>query len=413
MGQPTPPPSDSPALPRLARVEAIHVRVPFRRPILDATGEYTHRRSWLLRIVDEDGAEGLGEAALNPVAEDVTTGALALLMRELVPALAAGRPPAWAELVRQGEPGRAAMAAVDGALAALVAARGAVIAGGGTAAAAAAPIPVSAAIGFGGPGAGAEAAAQAVELGFGTLKLRAGFERVTDQLVARIRAVRAAVGPEPQLRIDAGGAWDLETATERLAALEPFRIEYVEQPLAAWDLIGHATLRERVRVPVALDESIDSEASARAALAEGAADVIIVKPARVGGPAATGRIVDAASGAGAANAATVSVVLSTYFETGVGVAAALRVAAAMRTDARGAIRTKTPEPAHDLATAGLLVHDLLGVPLPIEKGRMAVPAVVSLDESVIDRYALERFEAHPDRLVGARMPAHTDHDPSG
>jgi len=405
MRQPTTPPSDSPALPHLARVEAIHVRVPFRRPILDATGEYTHRRSWLLRIVDEDGAEGLGEAALNPIAEDVTTGALALLMREIVPALAAGRPPTWAELAREGEPGRAAMAAVDGALAALAAAPGAGAAGAG--AAAAAPIPVSAAIRFGGPDAGAEAAAQAVELGFGTLKLRAGFERVTDQLVARIRAVRAAVGPEPQLRIDAGGAWDLETAAERLTALEPFRIEYVEQPLAAWDLIGHATLRERVDVPIALDESIDSEGSAHAALAEGAADAIIVKPARVGGLAATRRIVDAASAAGAA------VVLGTYFETGVGIAAALRVAAAMRTDARSAARTTTPEPAHDLATAGLLVHDLLSVPLPIEKGRMAVPAVVSLDESVVDRYALERFEARPVRLVGARTPDRAGHDPSG
>ena len=94
MRQPTGPASasESPALPRLARVEAIHVRVPFRRPILDATGEYTHRRSWLLRIVDEDGAEGLGEAALHPIAEDVTTGALAMLIREIVPELAAGRP---------------------------------------------------------------------------------------------------------------------------------------------------------------------------------------------------------------------------------------------------------------------------------------------------------------------------------
>jgi L-alanine-DL-glutamate epimerase-like enolase superfamily enzyme len=385
MRQPTTPNSDSPALTHLARVEAIHVRVPFRRPILDATGEYTHRRSWLLRIVDEGGAEGLGEAALNPIAEDVTTGALALLMREIVPSLAAGRPPIWAELAREGEPGRAAMAAIEGALAALAAARGAAAAGGG--AAAAAPIPVSATIGFGGPDAGAEAAAQAVELGFGTLKLKAGFERVTDQLVARIRAVRAAVGPEPQLRIDAGGAWDLTTATERLAALEPFRIEYVEQPLAAWDLIGHASLRERVDVPIALDESIDSEGSVRAVLAEGAADVIIVKPARVGGLAATRRIVDAASGT------RVAVVLGTYFETGVGIAAALRVAAAMRTDGRAAVGATTPERAHGLATAGLLVHDLLGVPLPIEKGRMAVPDGVSLDESLVDRYALERFEA--------------------
>ena len=85
------PDSDAAALPRLARVEAIHVRVPFRRPLLDATGEFTHRRSWLLRVVDEEGREGLGEAALNPIAEDVTTGALATLIREIAPALAAGR----------------------------------------------------------------------------------------------------------------------------------------------------------------------------------------------------------------------------------------------------------------------------------------------------------------------------------
>jgi L-alanine-DL-glutamate epimerase-like enolase superfamily enzyme len=62
------PSADTAATPRLALVEAIHVRVPFRRPLLDATGEFTHRRSWLLRVVDEQGREGLGEAALNPFA---------------------------------------------------------------------------------------------------------------------------------------------------------------------------------------------------------------------------------------------------------------------------------------------------------------------------------------------------------
>jgi o-succinylbenzoate synthase len=384
------------ALPRLVRVEAIHVRIPFRRPLLDASGEYTHRRSWLLRVVDEDGNEGFGEAALDPIATDVTTGALARLVREIAPALIAGRLPGWSGLAAEGEPGRAAMAAVDGAISALLASRGAGGASpGGASPSVASPgdastgrpaagasddaatIPVSAAIQFGGPDAGAEAAAHLVELGFQTLKLRAGFERATDQLVDRLRALRAAVGPEPRLRIDASGAWDLDTATERIDAVEPFRIEFVEQPLTAWDVAGHAALRERVRVPIALDESIDSEGSARAALAEGAADVIVVKPARVGGLAATTRIVEAARATG------VSVVLGTYFETGVGIASALRIAASM----------PAPGPAHGLATAGLLVHDLLAAPLAIDKGRMAVPDAVALDESEVDRYALERFEA--------------------
>ena len=378
---------DPVVLPHLVRVEAVHVRVPFRRPILDATGEYTHRRSWLLRVVDEDGNEGLGEAALDPISTDTTIGALARLMREMVPALADGRAPVWSELTAEGEPGRAAMAAVDGALVALLAAQAA----GATAldartATPPATIPVSATISFGGPNAGADAAAQAIELGFGTLKLRAGFERTTDQLVDRLRAIRGAVGPEPRLRIDIGGVWDLETAAERMAAIEPFRIEYVEQPLAAWDLTGHAALRERVRVPIALDESIDSEGSARAALSDKAADVLIVKPARVGGLAATLRIANAASAVGA------SAVLGTFFETGVGIAAVLRIAAAMRGE-RALEGPPALETAHGLATAGLLIHDLLAAPLAIEKGRMAVPDVVALDEGEVDRYTLERFEA--------------------
>jgi L-Ala-D/L-Glu epimerase len=391
-------------LPRLARVEAIHVRVQFRRPLLDATGEFTHRRSWLLRLVDEDGVEGVGEAALSPFASDVATGSLASFMREFVPALAAGKMPNWAELAAEGEPGRAAMAGLDGALAALRAARAAA---GTTRADGSGPaaIPVSAMIAFGGPVAGADAAAQAVELGFRTLKLRAGFERTTDQLVDRLRAIRAAVGPEPRLRVDAGGSWDLETATERIEGIAPFRVEYVEQPLVAWDVTGHASLRERVRTPIALDESIDSEGSARAALADRAADVIVVKPARVGGLAATMRIVDSAAAAGA------TVVLGTYYETGVGIAAVLRIAAAMRmardsgqgarragarTVASGrAVEEAGFEPAHGLATAGILVHDLLAMPLPIEDGAMAVPDVVALDEDEVDRYATERFEARP------------------
>ena len=391
-------PTDPTPLPQLARVEAIHVRVPFRRPLLDATGEFTHRRSWLLRLVDEEGNEGLGEAALSPVAGDVTTGSLATLLRQIVPALAAGKALVWAELAAEGEPGRAAMAGVDGAAGALLAARSAssgtaTARDPGRAAAAFPTIPVSAIIAFGGPDAGADAAAQAVELGFETLKLRAGFERTTDQLVDRLRAIRAAIGPAPRLRIDVAGAWDLDTATERIGAVQPFRIEYVEQPLAAWDVAGHAALRERVRVPIALDESVDSEGSARAALADGAADVIVVKPARVGGMAATMRILQAVS------AARASVVLGTYYETGVGIASVLRIAAAIRSTTSGphagraAVEEAGLEPAHGLATAGVLVHDLLAVPLPIERGRMAVPASVRLDEPEVGRYTLERFEA--------------------
>ncbi len=371
---------DAPVLPRLTRVEAINVRLAFRRPLLDATGEYTHRRSWLLRLVDEAGREGLGEATLDPFADDEKLGALARLVREWMPLVIAGRLPTTAEIRAEGPAGRALMAGLEGAFGGLAAAEGS---GAGPAS-----IPVCAAIGFGGPDAGADAAVQAIELGFGTLEIKAGHERTTDQLVERLRALRAAVGPEPRIRVDAGGAWSLDVATERLAGIERFRIEFVEQPLDAADLTGHAALRERVAVPVALDESIDSEGAAQAALMENAASVLVVKPARVGGAAAVRRIAEATSQVG------VGVVLATYFETGVGMAAALRVAGELRA-AGGAwpVAAGGPGgPAHSLATAGILSHDLLATPLPIENGHMAVPGLIALDEDEVARRAVERFE---------------------
>jgi L-alanine-DL-glutamate epimerase-like enolase superfamily enzyme len=389
-----------PVLPVLTRVEAIHVRVPYRRPLLDATGEYTHRRSWLLRLVDEEGREGLGEAALDPFAGEEALGALARLVREWIPEAAGGRFPNAEELAAEGPAaGRALMAGFEGALGGLRVRSGSATPAGPAPYQGSAPspglagrrssprgspsswpsIPVCAVIAFGGPDAGAEAAAQAVELGFETLEIRAGYERTTDQLVDRVRALRGAVGPEPRLRVAVGGAWPLEVAVERLTAIESFRIEFVEQPLAAWDLTGHAVLRDRVRVPVALDEAIDSEGAARAAMAERAADFLVVKPGRIGGEVAVLRV------AGAAGAAGVGVVLGSNFETGVGIASNLRIAASLRDSSR-------EEVAHGLATAGVLAHDLLASPLPIADGRMAVPGSIALDEAEVDRYAVERFE---------------------
>ena len=90
------------------------------------------------------------------------------------------------------------------------------------------------------PREGAEAALQAIEAGFTTLKLKAGAERETEDLVARVRAIRQAVGPDVRLRLDVNGAWDLPTAEDRLDAVARFDIQYVEQPLPADDTDGRS-----------------------------------------------------------------------------------------------------------------------------------------------------------------------------
>lgn len=371
-------------------LSAVRVRVPFRRPFATATGMWLHREAWIVFVAGPDGRIGVGEAVLEPDATEVEETLLARLVREAADRARSGDVPDAQELELIGTPGRAFRAALDAARFDLLG-RGAgqpASLGGG-----APGIPVNGTIGFGGPAAGAQAALQAIEAGFTTLKLKAGAERETLDLVARVRAIRAAVGPDVRLRLDVNGAWDLPTAEERLEAVARFGIEYVEQPLPADDGAGAAELRRRVDVPVAADEAAASLVAVRRLLAEGAADLLVVKPARVGGPLAVAEIAEAAAARG------VPVVLSTLFETGIGIASALAAAARLPR----VVAARFPAPlAHGLATAGLLEHDLLDEPLVIESGVMRVPGGaatgrlgIRVDRGAVSRFTAEYIEATP------------------
>ena len=355
----------------VAGLSALRVRVPFRRPFATATGMWLHREAWIVLLASTDGRVGLGEAVLEPDATEVEETILARAIRETAGRAREGDLPDAEELELLGLPGRAFRAALDSARLDLAGFLDE------------APVPVNGTIGFAAPREGAQAALQAIEAGFTTLKLKAGAERETEDLVARVRAIRQAVGPDVRLRLDVNGAWDLPTAEERLEAIARFEIQYVEQPLPADDTAGAAELRRHVSVPVAADEAVYAPSAARRLLAEDAADVLVVKPARVGGPVAVAEI------AVAARAAGVPVVLSTIFETGIGIAAARACAGGLP----GGL-------AHGLATAGLLEHDLLVEPLAVDGGRMTAPGGagtgglgIRLDDRVLRRFAVEAVEA--------------------
>lgn len=355
----------------VAGLSALRVRVPFRRPFATATGMWLHREAWIVLLEGADGRVGLGEAVLEPDATEVEETILARAIRETAGRAREGDLPDAEELELLGGPGRAFRAALDAARLDLALDLDPAL------------VPVNGTIGFAAPREGAEAALQAIEAGFTTLKLKAGAERETEDLVARVRAIRRAVGPDVRLRLDVNGAWDLPTAEERLEAIAPFDLEYVEQPLPADDSAGAAELRTRVRVPLAADEAVYSANAVRRILAEGAADVLVVKAARVGGPVAVAEIAAVAAGSG------VPVVLSTLFETGIGISAARACAVGLP----GGL-------AHGLATAGLLEHDLLALPLVVEDGLMIAPGGpgsgglgIRLDDGALRRFAVEAVEA--------------------
>lgn len=102
--------------------------------------------------------------------------------------------------------------------------------------------------------------------------------------VARVRAVRQAMGPEGRIRIDANGAWNVDEAEHAVHALAGFDLEYIEQPCASVDEL--AELRRRVKhmgIPVAADESVRKAADPLAVARAGAADLLVVKAQPLGG----------------------------------------------------------------------------------------------------------------------------------
>lgn len=142
--------------------------------------------------------------------------------------------------------------------------------------------------------------------------------------IARVAAVREAMGADALVRIDANGGWGLDEATEALAALARFDLDYAEQPCAG--VAELAELRRRLsstgRTPIriAADESVRKAVDPLAVARAGAADLLIVKAQPLGGVRrALGIVLEAG----------LPVVVSSALDTSIGIAMGLRLAAAL------------------------------------------------------------------------------------
>jgi L-alanine-DL-glutamate epimerase-like enolase superfamily enzyme len=166
--------------------------------------------------------------------------------------------------------------------------------------------------------------------------------------VARVAAVRAALGPGAELRLDANGAWSPEEAVRAIETLAPAGLELVEEPVHGLD--GLRAVRERVAVRIAMDET----AAVPGALASGAADAVCLKLGRCGG------ISGLLACASLVRASGAEPYVASTFDGPLGIAAALHAAAALRV-----------APACGLAT----LDHFAGVehPLHARRGAIAVP----------------------------------------
>ena len=162
----------------------------------------------------------------------------------------------------------------------------------------------------------------AVRLGYRTLKIKVGKEGVQD--VARIAAIRKAVGPEVLLRVDANQGWDARQSVAIISAMEDqgLDIELVEQPVKADDLEGMRYITQRVQTPILADESVFSPADAIHIIQSGAADLINIKLMKTGGIWPALKICDIAELYG------VECMIGCMLESRLSVAAAAHLAAA-------------------------------------------------------------------------------------
>lgn len=198
--------------------------------------------------------------------------------------------------------------------------------------------------------------------------------------IARVEAVRDALGPAGRVRVDANGAWTVEQAVDALKQLDGFDLEYAEQPVRSLDEM--AELRRRVDIRLAADESVRTAADPLRVAGLEAADIVVLKVQPLGGVRRCLEVADACG---------LPVVVSSAVETSVGLAAGVALAAAL------------PELsfACGLGTAQLLGGDVVADPLLPVNGMLPVRDVapdldlVSVDSETAQwwRDRLQRVEA--------------------
>jgi o-succinylbenzoate synthase len=171
-----------------------------------------------------------------------------------------------------------------------------------------------------------------------------------------VRLVRDLIGADTPLQVDANTAYT-RADIDHLCRLDEFGLLLIEQPLPEGDLIGHARLAAASSTPVCLDESVVSLSSAADAIELGAAEVINIKPGRVGGYLEARRIHDLCLGRG------VPVWCGGMLETGIGRAANAALAALAGFTLPGDIS----------AASRFYARDIVLDPIVVEDGHVAVP----------------------------------------
>jgi len=284
----------------IAAVEPVVVEVPMKAPTHGVHGTVSTQRSVLVRVVSDQGAEGWGNVDPTAGYSKSSVADIAATLRRFAPALrgadALNAQRALALMDRVEPEGFEAKAAIEMALLDLT---GRVLG-----------VPITTLLGgrvrdevhfnaWIGTVPPAQAAREAVawaDRGFRSAKIKV--DGATDDGVARVAAVREAVGDRLALRVDFNESLRLDEAPAFIKRLEPYGLTLVEQPIARDQIPGLAEIRRAIRIPLMADESVTDGASLIEIIRLGAADLVKVKVMKQGGFLRTRAMIECAAAAG-------------------------------------------------------------------------------------------------------------------
>lgn len=285
---------------RIAGIEPILVDVPLREPVHGVHGVTSVQRSVLVRVTSDGGLEGWGNVDPTPGYSPMTAAEIHDTVRRLGPRLTGADPfnvrRAVAAMDREA-PGRyEAIAAVELALMDLKArALGQPVHSllGGRVKD---EVAFNAWIGTVPPEQAAREATGWLARGFRSAKIK--LSGATPEGIARVAAVRAAVGDRMALRVDFNESLRLAEAVAYIRRLEPHDLTLVEQPVPRGDIAGLAEIRRGIGIPLMADESVTGPASLIEIIRCEAADLVKVKVMKQGGLLRTLAMVECAAAAG-------------------------------------------------------------------------------------------------------------------
>lgn len=342
----------------IKQIEFQSYRLPFRNPLQTAQGILSDRQGFIIQVIDAQGRVGMGEAAplagfgmetlaqtqqtLKDMQKILRGEAIAnisditnlLANYQSTPAAKHGMELALLNLLAQSR---------QQSLAHLLNPQSRTM------------VTVNALLGAVSPEIAALRTQEFCQEGFQCIKVKIGTDN-SEEDWQRVATVRAVAGSQMQIRIDANQAWSVTEAIAQLQRYATLNIEYVEQPVAAQDLIGMAKVRSSVSIAIAADESVNSINELEQVITTHAADIIILKPMALGG------ILTAREAAHIATAEGLDVVITTTLDGAIARQGAFHLAASLPHIKR----------ACGLATGNLFTKDVIANPERVRSGILAL-----------------------------------------